>query len=82
MNDGGPAFPTVFTGPHDAPQESYGMGGMSLRDWFAGQALAGMCANYKLLQNIKAEYIEPESVLADYAFKAADAMIEVREEDQ
>ena len=32
IDDGGPAFPAPM-----CPQE-YGLGGMSLRDWFAGQA--------------------------------------------
>lgn len=43
-NDGGPAFPCIDT---DEPtQASYtSKPGMSLRDWFAGQALAGMIAN-------------------------------------
>lgn len=34
--NGGPAFPTPMM------QQHYGM---SLRDWFAGQALAGICAH-------------------------------------
>jgi len=41
INDGGAAFPVPtsdFTGSMAAE------GGMSLRDWFAGQALAGMNA--------------------------------------
>ena len=41
--DGGPAFPTdgeSEIGPHNWHVE-----GMSLRDYFAGQALAGMLAN-------------------------------------
>lgn len=33
-NDGGPAFPTRGVSGID-------VGGMSLRDWFAGQAMAG-----------------------------------------
>lgn len=41
INDGGPAFP----GPSDYRQDGSpvwgGATGMSLRDWFAGQALAG-----------------------------------------
>ncbi len=35
-NDGGPAFPG-----HNAVEH---FNGMSLRDWFAGQGLAGLCA--------------------------------------
>lgn len=37
IDDGGPAF------PHSEDDRAY-QGGMSLRDWFAGQALAGMHA--------------------------------------
>jgi len=37
INDGGPAYPLQSIGPDFAP----GYSGMSLRDWFAGQALAG-----------------------------------------
>lgn len=38
-NDGGPAFPTTPRSTLDIPQD-----GMTLRDWFAGQALAGFFA--------------------------------------
>ena len=38
-HDGGPAFPG-FVDYRDKPSV-----GMSLRDWFAGQALAGFCGN-------------------------------------
>lgn len=38
-NDGGSAFPTAY---HDCAS-SFDLG-MSLRDWFAGQALAGLMA--------------------------------------
>lgn len=37
--DGGPAF------PRDETERNEGCRGMSLRDYFAGQALAGICAN-------------------------------------
>lgn len=43
INDGGPAFPRTYS--TDYLSNSCAMietsGGMSLRDWFAGQALAG-----------------------------------------
>ena len=41
QQDGGPAFPVSY-GPDGAAGFS---GGMTLRDWFAGQALAGVLAN-------------------------------------
>ncbi len=37
-NDGGPAFPQSLN--PDGP-----FGGMTLRQWYIGQALAGLCAN-------------------------------------
>jgi hypothetical protein len=54
MNDGGPAFPgeegtsgygnqKMTQGPNGPEWTSLNQG-MSLRDWFAGQALAGMMA--------------------------------------
>ena len=39
INDGGPALPTADA-YHPSGQIAYGRKGMSLRDWFAGQALA------------------------------------------
>ena len=41
--DGGPAFPQHYTdrGNGIHPGCDYGEGGMTLRDWFAGQALKG-----------------------------------------
>lgn len=40
-NDGGPAFPSVGL---DTP-DGIAFEGMSLRDWFAGQALSGLLAS-------------------------------------
>lgn len=50
--DGGPAFPAPKSSlmrdharePHRFTHDIKSEGGMSLRDWFAGQALAGMLA--------------------------------------
>lgn len=43
INDGGPAFPVpgVYSPDHGFLA---GVPGLSLRDWFAGQALAGLLA--------------------------------------
>ena len=59
--DGGPAFPQTY-----AP-------GMSLRDWFAGQALAGLSANRDWGD------IEWDGVVRA-AYDAADAMIAERDQ--
>ncbi len=41
-----------------------------LRDWFAGQALAGILANHM-------QYTQPDNVAAE-AYRMADAMMEAR----
>lgn len=66
-NDGGMAFPTVF------PAEHYGTGyrGMTLRDYFAGQALAGALAD--------PNFNMPPAQLAELAYMEADAMLAARE---
>lgn len=70
---GGPAFP--FTCKSDP--DFYGRttniikAGMTLRDYFAGQALAGML-NSKALAHLS------ERGQADIAYKYADAMMEAR----
>lgn len=58
-SDGGQAFPTYST---LSPLQ-----GMSLRDWFAGQAIAGLASHY-----------EPPELAAEIAFKVADAMLAAR----
>jgi hypothetical protein len=58
-NDGGQAFP-----------RSSGLPGMSLRDWFAGQALTGFAAN-----TVDDKYT---AQLAKSAYAIADAMLAER----
>ena len=70
INDGGPAFPSTiqyFPDDKNANEEQ----GMTLRDWFAGQALTGM-VSYVV------EGATFENVAED-AYKAADAMLRARE---
>lgn len=62
--DGGPAFPVP------ASHENYAPTGMSLRDWFAGQALAGLFADGR--EGTPLEY-------AQDAYTWADAMLKARE---
>jgi hypothetical protein len=64
INDGGPAFP-----PGDGSEN-----GMSLRDYFAGQALAGALAD----PTCDLAPIE----LAKIAYREADAMLAAREGKQ
>lgn len=64
--DGGPAFPTTGI-EHWVGAENLAMAGMSLRDYFAGQALMGYCTG--------ATQIGSFEELAEYAWRAADAML-------
>jgi hypothetical protein len=68
-NDGGMAFPTVF------PEEHYGTAyrGMTLRDYFAGQALAGIVTGERL------DLGSTKRAMADAAYLQADAMLDARE---
>lgn len=66
--DGGPAFPFVDNDHCD------GDSGMSLLDWFAGQALAGLLANN--------EYRETSKFCARDAYEFARAMLAERAKGQ
>ena len=66
--DGGPAFPLM----NRDYQEAYGGApGMSLRDWFAGQALMGFMAN----TSRPTTYTGDD---AEWAYTIADAMLAAR----
>lgn len=68
-DDGGNAFP--------APAGSY-YAGMSLRDWFAGQALTALCINTDLVRFLRDEDSKVAAVgikMAAHAYTWADAML-------
>lgn len=71
IKNGGPAF------PQNEWSHSGGDGreGMSLRDWFAGQALAGMLANQR-------GGLDPIAAHAEHAYLYADAMLAEREKQE
>lgn len=69
INDGGPAFPATVQGWND--RLSQAQGGMSLRDWFAGQALAGQVM-FEGMEGCDADLI------AGCAYELADEMISRR----
>lgn len=78
MNDGGPAFPHL----HNTCQrlgESEMFPGMSLRDWFAGQALAGAMADARGLWDLEDDG-DPDTFnwAARRAYLFADAMLAAR----
>ena len=66
QNDGGPAFPHMMADGH----RDYASG-MSLRDWFAGQALAGLLA--------QTPTAESAAMFARESYVCADAMLAARE---
>ena len=77
MKDGGPAFPQIVAEIHGQATHSsdFGMPGMSLRDWFAGQAMAAMIS--KPLSGSVA--IEVFTATAESAYRFADAMLAERD---
>jgi hypothetical protein len=68
IEDGGAAFPT------NSPYNS--RAGMSLRDWFAGQALAGFCSQCD--DTGMWSWLPQDAV--NEAMKIADAMIAARKD--
>ena len=68
--DGGPAFPIVqeYRGYDGCWAGFETIGGMSLRDWFAGQALIGLLAK---------DWYSP-TMAAEGAYSIADAMLAAR----
>jgi hypothetical protein len=92
-NDGGPAFPTYAASIHPAElsklRESMGWSmtqardilgrhpGMTLRDWFAGQALAGLVA-WEGIGNAP----DFHAMDAGRCYAMADAMLAAREVDK
>ena len=67
-NDGGPAFPHT---DDICPNGSQYYPGMTLRDWFAGQAMAGLLAN----PEFRNQSVEEHAMCALWA---ADAMLAER----
>jgi len=78
INDGGPAFPqagrTLPNGTYEWPVE-----GMSLRDWLAGQALAGWCSASPTVRKEPLNMTEGHAEsIATGCYRYADAMLEAR----
>lgn len=69
FKDGGQVTPALYVETQGEASRVIPEGGLSLRDWFAGQALAGAST---------AEYGRAMNV-ANEAYRLADAMLAVRE---
>ena len=82
INDGGQAFPKAEE-EWDSCDERYIIkykGGMTLRDWFAGQAMAGLCVGASGAIGRSNEFTvyangPCNSDIAERAYLVADAMI-------
>jgi len=83
--NGGQAFPMPFV--KDEDRDGYtewvsatdvGFGGMTLRDWFAGQALARLVGLYDV-----EEIVDPDlpRLFAEASYRVADAMLAAREKE-
>ncbi len=74
INDGGPAFPRPFSEDKFNEDMLPSQRGMSLRDWFAGQALVGILSD--------GQYKPGKQWAADAsasAYKVADEMLSARD---
>lgn len=100
IDDGGPAFPTragdgewYESETHADGSATYKYGsltGMSLRDWFAGQAMSAIVANASMLERVQIwagyddaprrsdEHSKCLNYLSEYAYEVADAMLAAR----
>lgn len=74
IDDGGQAFPHANPGYDGNWDRRSQIEGMSLRDWFAGQALAGMFNHAGWVNTIDNDQAEA----AKRAYLIADAMIAAR----
>ena len=70
FEQGGAAFPIPHSNEAGAPGSEHGM---SLRDWFAGQAMIGM-----LHPGWEANAVNQPHLMAKHAYLAADAMLAER----
>ena len=71
---GGPAFPSEQGECQDGTWNQTYDSGMSLRDYFAGQALAGICSDNEATDGMR------PAALARWCWKIADEMLKAREE--
>ena len=83
INDGGPAFPKVIMSEHHLDDDviegvalkrtmHVGVNGLSIRDWFAGQALIAVCAPESL------QHLPTEAAVGQLVYEIADGVIAAR----
>jgi hypothetical protein len=80
INDGGPAFPVDPEAHSRSDAECRVLSGMSLRDYFAGQAIIGLVGHGN---NVESDKYDPTATIADvvagHAYFIADAMLKARQ---
>ena len=76
VNDGGNAFPLSVHPGHGYGPKASTEPGMTLRDWFAGQALIGLLANPGMIDQHATSSIDWVSY---HSYLQADAMLAERE---
>jgi hypothetical protein len=76
--DGGLAFPSEQSECQDGTWNQTYSPGMSLRDWFAGQALAGIVTRDDIV-GTEARLRHVKGSVADLAYEYADAMLAARD---
>lgn len=84
MNDGGPAFPSFhITEAPDGFSNTQSSGGLTIRDWFAGQAMAPAWNIVALVNQLQENPLATpsHSEVATVAYKMADAMLAEREKN-
>lgn len=89
QNDGGPAFPQTIDSIYGSEDCAPAPMGMSLRDWFAGQALAGIMSrgdggDLHAYHDLKVgscgdNGITSPRAIAAHCYTLADMMLEERE---
>lgn len=90
IKDGGPAFPAIYGGCNAPPvatayatgPSTFSSSGMSLRDWFAGQFLAGFFANPDAPRFLRESALEGEKfgqTASRLAYDYAGSMLKARE---
>jgi hypothetical protein len=88
-NDGGPAFPRPASIGNDYVTGESGVVvdpqmGMSLRDWFAGMAMQGLCSDAQMQRDLSNEYgLKGEALrefYAKHAYMLSDAMLKARQQ--
>ena len=75
VNDGGPAFP--YDEKNDDGSYFRSFSGISKREWFAGQALAGMLAHHTRYK-ARDGRTDWHSAVSEEAYEIADAMLAAR----